>query len=257
MELTQELVKELFEYNDNGYLVYKKTRGSKPAFTMAGGLGKGNLYKRVTVMYKTYLQHQIIFFMHYGYLPKIIDHIDGNKLNNKIENLRQCTTNQNAYNSKKPITNTSGFKGVSWHKNRKTWQASIRVNAKLKYLGSFDTPELAHEAYKKSALDLHGEFARFQYFWLTCKNVSKMKGSAFKLWENSSGNADFLADCFGRSHLHQLQKVGLHGLASLYHSYGRAGYCCQSLRGSASEAVRAGVRARLFRRAAASAFGFC
>ncbi len=99
--------------------------------------------------------------MHHGYFPIEVDHIDGDKLNNKINNLRAASTRQNQWNSKKPITNTSGYKGAFWHINKKKWISAIKVNKKLIHLGTYKTAEEAHEAYKAAALELHGEFARF------------------------------------------------------------------------------------------------
>jgi hypothetical protein len=156
-----QLCNDILLYKE-GDLYWKKTRrGSALAFTKAGGLHPSSFYKTITVMDKKYYQHRIIFLMHNGYFPTEVDHIDGNKLNNKIENLRAATTKQNQWNSKKPITNTSGYKGVSWHKNKNNWISSITLFGKLKYLGSFKTAEQAHEAYKQAAIKHFGEFARF------------------------------------------------------------------------------------------------
>lgn len=88
------------------------------------------------------------------------DHIDGNGLNNRRANLRVATRSQNRCNTGKPCTNTSGFKGVSWHKHAQKWCASIGFNGKRRSLGHHDSPEAAHAAYVKAAAELHGEFAR-------------------------------------------------------------------------------------------------
>lgn len=91
-----------------------------------------------------------------------IDHIDGNSLNNTRRNLRVCTRTENTRNSRRKSCNTSGYKGVKRSQNGKRWCAFIRVgDGKRLYLGTFDTPEQAHEAYKTAALKHHGEFARF------------------------------------------------------------------------------------------------
>lgn len=94
--------------------------------------------------------------------PKlIVDHIDGDGLNNRRSNLRIATKAQNAFNSKRHKDNASGFKGVSFHRARGRWTAWIRAGGESKYLGLFDTPEEAHAAYCFAARKIHGQFARF------------------------------------------------------------------------------------------------
>ena len=66
------------------------------------------------------------------------------------------------HNGKRFVTSTTGYKGVTFHKRDKAWQAQIRVNGKCKYLGFFKTPELAYAAYCKAAKELYGDFARFE-----------------------------------------------------------------------------------------------
>jgi hypothetical protein len=105
--------------------------------------------------------HRIIWKMHYGTEPPpIIDHIDGNGLNNKIDNLREANICQNGWNSKRSSRNRSGFKGVSFNTEKNKWRAAIHVNGKTRLIGYFSTPEAAGEAYKKEAAILHGEFIR-------------------------------------------------------------------------------------------------
>ena len=86
-----------------------------------------------------------------------IDHIDRNPLNNQRSNLRSATRRQNNTNSKG--TGKSGFKGVDHYGRR--WRARIRVNGEEINLGTFDTPEEAHEAYQEAAIKYHGEFVCF------------------------------------------------------------------------------------------------
>lgn len=87
-----------------------------------------------------------------------VDHINGDGLDNRRCNLRLATPQQNQGNSRKRSNNRSGFKGVWLHGNK--YQAQIGVNYHTQYLGTFDTPEAAHEAYCKAAHELFGEFAR-------------------------------------------------------------------------------------------------
>jgi len=89
-----------------------------------------------------------------------VDHINHETLDNRKSELRICTTSQNQHNAGKRADNTSGYKGVCWHKRCQKWYAQIMLNGKLKSLGYFDTPEAAHAAYCKAATELHGSFAR-------------------------------------------------------------------------------------------------
>jgi len=160
-ELTQDLLNELFEYRD-GVLYWKVAKSNNVKVgDVAGSLnGRGYLYTRINS--KKYLTHRIIFLMHHGYLPYCLDHIDGNKINNRIENLRPATTSENCRNSRIGKNNTSGFKGVSWYAPCKKWKARLMINKKEKYIGLFKTLEEAVEAVKKAREELHGEFARHE-----------------------------------------------------------------------------------------------
>jgi hypothetical protein len=89
-----------------------------------------------------------------------VDHIDGDGLNNTRGNLRLASRSENMRNIRRITSNTSGFKGVSWHKRNKCWDARIMLHGKPICLGSFTTPEAAHAAYCSAAASVHGEFAR-------------------------------------------------------------------------------------------------
>lgn len=89
-----------------------------------------------------------------------VDHINGDKLDNRCSNLRICTRQQNCWNVPTPRHNTSGYKGVQWRKDRQKWIAVIRVDNNLKRVGSFDTPQEASLAYQEAAKKYFGEFAR-------------------------------------------------------------------------------------------------
>jgi len=90
-----------------------------------------------------------------------VDHVDGDRANNKIENLRLATVPQNRMNRRKSKANTSGRKGVSWNKASKKWVAYIKAHGKRKHLGFFECLEEAHAAYRKAADEMHKEFARY------------------------------------------------------------------------------------------------
>ena len=158
-ELSQDLLHELFNYKD-GHLYWKQAKQRRNLSKPAGWVRKDG-YVAMRINGKAYLAHRLVFLMHHGHLPKEIDHIDGNKSNNAIENLRPATHSQNMHNAGKPKNNTSGFKGVSWHKKTGKWQARIRINDKQKYLGLFDTAEEAHQVYCENAKTSHKDYANF------------------------------------------------------------------------------------------------
>lgn len=88
-----------------------------------------------------------------------VDHINHDIHDNRRINLRIATPSQNGQNRRKRSDNTSGYKGVSWKKANKAWQAYIKYKQKTIYLGLHNTPELAALAYNKKARELFGEFA--------------------------------------------------------------------------------------------------
>jgi len=75
--------------------------------------------------------------MHHGYFPKFIDHINGIKNDNRIENLREATKQNNAWNTTKTVLNTSGYKNISWNKRDKRWYVRISVEGKNKHFGGY------------------------------------------------------------------------------------------------------------------------
>lgn len=91
---------------------------------------------------------------------KSVDHIDGDRLNNRRSNLRVCTHSENMRNQGKHTRNASGFKGVFWNKKDKRWQAEVAVLGKNYYAGYHATAELAAAARDRLAEQLHGEFFR-------------------------------------------------------------------------------------------------
>jgi len=93
---------------------------------------------------------------------KIVDHIDGNTLNNDTDNLRVCTKAENCRNRKKDSDSTSPYKGIYWHKQAGKWRAQIVAQGKYMSLGLFPTAELAYEAYCKAVPLYHGEFGRLK-----------------------------------------------------------------------------------------------
>lgn len=139
-----EEFKKRFSYR-NGKLYWKP--GHRLEAKEAGYKNKnGYIQIRITLsdgIHPSFLAHRIIFALQFGYLPDVIDHIDRNPQNNSINNLRDASKALNTINSGIPNNNTSGIKGVSWHKNSNKWSAQIKVNQKKIHLGIFKTIENA------------------------------------------------------------------------------------------------------------------
>lgn len=157
--LNQEQVKELFEYKE-GNLLWKKQLSPRCKVGSIAGYKQKNGYILVGVLGCQWLAHRLVWLLFNKNCPNFIDHIDGDKSNNRIENLRPCTTIENGYNRKIGSNNTSGFKNVGWHKRDKLWQASITVNKKLIHIGLFKEAEEAAKAVEIYRKNFHKEFAR-------------------------------------------------------------------------------------------------
>ena len=115
-------------------------------------------YLYININGKKYLAHRLAWLYVYGYMPKVVDHVNHNTIDNSIVNLRDASPQQNTFNSRIASHNKSGFKGVSYIQSTKKWYASISFNNKTFNLGFYDFPELASKAYKEAAQKIHGEF---------------------------------------------------------------------------------------------------
>jgi hypothetical protein len=156
--ITQEFLHELFEYCD-GEMYWKNHKYKKLNGKKVGCLYNTN-YIYVKIKNKHYSLHRLIFLYHYGFLPKNVDHIDCNKSNNKIENLREATRSQNQFNRQLQKNNTSGIKNVSWCKNSNKWKVQLRINNKKKSIGCYHDIKLAELVAIEARNKYHGEFAK-------------------------------------------------------------------------------------------------
>ena len=135
MLITFKEIRNFFKY-DNGKLIWSKTTGKKTKKGDIAGCLTPSGYRSIRVNKKLYLEHRLIWFFHYGYFPENdLDHINRNKADNKIENLREVSKSCNARNCGNQINNISGVKGVHFQKFQKVWVAHIWVAGKEHYLG--------------------------------------------------------------------------------------------------------------------------
>jgi hypothetical protein len=93
---------------------------------------------------------------------QVVDHWDGNRLNNKKTNLRACSIGENSKNIRMSLSNKSGYRGVSWSKDMEKWRATISLNGKTQHLGYFDDPERASAAYEEAAELFYGDNRRLE-----------------------------------------------------------------------------------------------
>ena len=157
--ITQTRVRELFDYDpETGVLTWRVSPARNvPAGSVAGTKCLSG-YRQVGIDGRLYRAHRIIWLHVHGELPQVLDHADGDPSNNCLANLRKATHSQNMYNQRMNRRNTSGFKGVSWCKQRRKWTANIRTRTKHKNLGFYATAREAATVYVLEALELHGEF---------------------------------------------------------------------------------------------------
>ena len=157
-ELTSEFLHSLLDYRD-GTLFWKVNRGKAKAGDKAGCIGNRG-YVLIVINGKQRMAHRLVWIMHGNDPVLMLDHIDGNQLNNRIENLRPITVSQNQRNTKLRKDSTSGIKGVSWISTRNRWSGQVWHKGKLHRAGDFKDKDECAAAVRVLRESLHGEFAR-------------------------------------------------------------------------------------------------
>ena len=156
--ITQDYLKSIFDYRD-GELYSKVNNGKRRIGDKCGSINS-NGYLQTRVSCKSYVNHRLIFLMHYGFLPKCIDHIDNNRTNNKIENLRPATISENGMNQRIRSDNTAGVKNVYFNKRDGTWQVQITLNGKKMHFGYYKDIDYAKFVADAMRYKFFGKFAR-------------------------------------------------------------------------------------------------
>jgi hypothetical protein len=151
---------ELLHYNpETGIFTWLVSPRSGWAGKTAGYDENG--YVALKIGATKYKAHRLAWFYIYGEWPSgMLDHINLNKADNRIANLRVVTFQQNAANRPAQYDNASGLKGVHWHKQSRKWRAQANIQGRRTHLGLFDTKEAAHAAYVRAARAIYGEYAR-------------------------------------------------------------------------------------------------
>lgn len=165
--ITQERLKELFDYREDGNLVRKVAVGGRAGqvgraigSVVSGGADRPDKkYLSTKIAGKHYCVHKLVYLWHHGEWPDQVDHINQNSLDNRIDNLRLAGSCENMQNRKLFRNNSSGAKGVSWNKRVNKWQVYVGVNRKIKHLGYFEDFQLAELVAQEARQKFHGAFA--------------------------------------------------------------------------------------------------
>jgi hypothetical protein len=159
--ISYQRLREVLEYNKNtGVFRWKIPRGNKKHLPgeVAGAARGIDDYVKIGIDGNRYYAHQLAWFYVHGVWVKGLDHIDLNKGNNRIDNLRQATATQQCANVKVKASNKLGVKGVR-RRTKSCYEVRIRIGGR-RYQKYFKTSEEAHAAYSSMLRDAHGEFAR-------------------------------------------------------------------------------------------------
>lgn len=180
--LNKEQVNNLFAYNDvSGDLTWKTTN------KLAGTVLK-NGYRQISIYGKRYLSHHIVWLMFKGFLPAQLDHINRNKKDNRIENLRECSSAENMQNRPSLKNTSSPYKGARINKTTSKWRAVFTTKGKSYYLGEYTSEVNAALAYDKWAIQYETSFTFLNFphlkeYW---KELSKCKAGNIPLWKPPS-----------------------------------------------------------------------
>ncbi|MBR2268296.1 HNH endonuclease [Sphingobium sp.] len=159
--LSQLRLKEVLHYNPaTGAFTWIAKASKKTVIGSLAGCQTGAGYIVIGIDGRIYYAHQLAYLYMTGSWVERVDHRDCDGFNNRWTNLRPATSQQNALNARRASSNTSGFKGVSWHKAAGKWAAHIILHGRKRHLGLFINPADAHAAYISAAMSAQPDFAR-------------------------------------------------------------------------------------------------
>lgn len=154
--ITVSQLRDALDYcPDTGLFKWRISRGFVRAGSVAGTARKDG-YFHIGVYRRNYLSHRLAWMHVHGEYPSSeVDHINRNRGDNRISNLRLVTRSENAQNGSDRKNNTSGYRGVTFNRANSVWIAQITKDTKCIYLGSFTSAEDAHQAYLSAAKHFH------------------------------------------------------------------------------------------------------
>ena len=159
--ITAEQLREVLSYNpETGRFSWRKTLRLGHVGKEAGSL-RPTGYISINVHKRLYQAHRLAWLYIHGRWPETyIDHINGEKSDNRLSNLREASQSQNIANSRVSAANKTGFKGVSFDKSKQKFRACLGMAGKQIFLGYYDSASDAHAAYASAAAKAHGDFAK-------------------------------------------------------------------------------------------------
>ncbi|MDB4725809.1 HNH endonuclease [bacterium] len=157
-------LRELLKYDPlTGNFFWRHSRSGVKDLTKPAGSYLQQGYRRIGIEGSAYKAHRLAFLYMEGRVPATVDHIDGDKSNNRWSNLREASVVQNGANMKLPTNNTSGYKGVHWSKVEQAWQVRLQAEGVRHHLGYFTCKHRAAIAYNRAAICYQKDYARLNH----------------------------------------------------------------------------------------------
>ena len=158
--ITYKELTDILNYDpDSGIFTWRYTRSSRAVKNSVAGTLTPDGYISININRHIYRAHRLAWLYCFQEWPlHFIDHINGIRNDNRLDNLREATKLENSYNTKAHKDSSTGVKGVFFNKANNNYRAQIRYKGQKLSLGSFKTVEEASEAYNTKAMEIHGEF---------------------------------------------------------------------------------------------------
>jgi hypothetical protein len=197
--ITAERLRELLHYDlETGVFTWRVNRrghiGDVAGNVYGGPPNEG--YRRIMIDRRMYQASRLAWLYMTGEWPKDqVDHINGDRADNRFCNIREALPAQNSQNRSMRTDNESGFKGVAWHKHTRKWASSIQINGKYKHLGYFATPERAFIAYIFAAWKHFGDYARIDaaYIRVIRERKARKELETRILWNLANPSPNYMA----------------------------------------------------------------
>lgn len=158
--ITKDELMAVLNYDpETGVFTWRVKMSQKMPGSRAGNL-QPHGYIKIRINRRHYYAHRLAWLYMSGEWPKEeVDHINGDRSDNRWANLRAASRNENQCNVRLSVANTSGVRGVVWCKSTSRWRAQIKLRRKMFHVGRYDSIEEAAAAYADAARKLHGKFA--------------------------------------------------------------------------------------------------